>query len=45
MGPPSLDKVVENLSKAGFRTSQTGLNPTAFKTEAKINEIMTIFRK
>jgi tRNA (guanine26-N2/guanine27-N2)-dimethyltransferase len=45
MGPPSLDKVVEKLSKAGFRTSQTGLNPTAFKTEAKINEIMTIFRK
>jgi tRNA (guanine26-N2/guanine27-N2)-dimethyltransferase len=45
MGPPSLDKVVENLSKAGFRTSQTGLNPMAFKTEAKINEIMTIFRK
>ena len=45
MSPPSLDKVVEKLSKAGFRTSQTGLNPTAFKTEAKINEIMTIFRK
>jgi tRNA (guanine26-N2/guanine27-N2)-dimethyltransferase len=45
MSPPSLDKLVENLSKAGFRTSQTGLNPTAFKTEAKINEIMTIFRK
>jgi tRNA (guanine26-N2/guanine27-N2)-dimethyltransferase len=45
MSPPSLDKVVESLSKAGFRTSQTGLNPTAFKTEAKINEIMTIFRK
>jgi tRNA (guanine26-N2/guanine27-N2)-dimethyltransferase len=45
MGPPSLDKVVENLSNAGFRTSQTGLNPTAFKTEANINEIMTIFKK
>jgi tRNA (guanine26-N2/guanine27-N2)-dimethyltransferase len=45
MAPPSLDTVVENLSKAGFRTSQTGLNPTAFKTEAKINEIMTILRK
>lgn len=44
IGPPSLDTVVENLSKAGFRTSQTGLNPTAFKTEAKINEIMTFFR-
>jgi tRNA (guanine26-N2/guanine27-N2)-dimethyltransferase len=44
ISPPSLDTVIENLSKAGFKTSQTGLNPTAFKTEAKINEIMTFFR-
>ena len=44
ISPPSLDTVIENLSKAGFKASQTGLNPTAFKTEAKINEIMTFFR-
>jgi tRNA (guanine26-N2/guanine27-N2)-dimethyltransferase len=44
IGPPSLATIVESLSKAGFRTSQTGLNPTAFKTAADINEIISLFR-
>ena len=44
IGPPSLATIVESLSKAGFRTSQTGLNSTAFKTTANINEIISLFR-
>jgi tRNA (guanine26-N2/guanine27-N2)-dimethyltransferase len=45
IGPPSLETIIDNLSKAGFRTSPTGLNSTGFKTEGKINEIMTFFRR
>jgi tRNA (guanine26-N2/guanine27-N2)-dimethyltransferase len=44
IGPPSLETIIDNLSKAGFRTSHTGLNSTGFKTVGKINEIMTFFR-
>jgi tRNA G26 N,N-dimethylase Trm1 len=44
IGPPSLEAIIDNLSKAGFRTSPTGLNSTGFKTAGKINEIMTFFR-
>lgn len=44
IGPPSLATIIESLSKAGFRTSKTGLNPNAFKTDANINEITTLFR-
>ena len=44
IGPPSLETILDNLSKAGFRTSPTGLNSTGFKTSGQINEIMTFFR-
>lgn len=44
IGPPSLETIIDNLSKAGLRTSLTGLNSTGFKTAGKINEIMTFFR-
>jgi tRNA (guanine26-N2/guanine27-N2)-dimethyltransferase len=44
IGPPALASIIESLSQAGFRTSRSGLNQTAFKTEAKINEIVTYFR-
>jgi tRNA (guanine26-N2/guanine27-N2)-dimethyltransferase len=44
IGPPALGSIIESLSQAGFRTSRSGLNQTAFKTEAKINEIVTYFR-
>jgi tRNA (guanine26-N2/guanine27-N2)-dimethyltransferase len=44
IGPPALASIIESLSEAGFRTSRSGLNQTAFKTEAKINEIVTYFR-
>jgi tRNA (guanine26-N2/guanine27-N2)-dimethyltransferase len=45
ISPPSLETIIGNLSKAGFRTSPTGLNSTGFKTTGKINEIMTFFRR
>ncbi len=45
ISPPSLETIIDNLSKAGFRTSPTGLNPSAFKTEANINEIMSFFKR
>lgn len=44
IGPPALTSIIESLSKVGFRTSRSGLNQTAFKTEAKINEIVAYFR-
>jgi tRNA G26 N,N-dimethylase Trm1 len=44
IGPPSLETIIDNLTKAGFRTSPTGLNSTGFKTAGEINDIMTFFR-
>jgi tRNA G26 N,N-dimethylase Trm1 len=44
IGPPSLENIIDNLSKAGYRTSPTGLNPSAFKTAANINEIMILLK-
>jgi tRNA (guanine26-N2/guanine27-N2)-dimethyltransferase len=44
IGPPPLASIIERLTKAGFRTSYSGLNQTAFKTDAKINEIVTYFK-
>jgi tRNA (guanine26-N2/guanine27-N2)-dimethyltransferase len=44
IGPPPLASIIERLTQAGFRTSYSGLNQTAFKTEAKINEIATHFK-
>lgn len=44
IGPPPLASIIERLTQAGFRTSHSGLNQTAFKTDAKINEIVTHFK-
>ena len=44
IGPPPLASIIERLTQAGFRTSYSGLNQTAFKTDAKINEIVTHFK-
>jgi tRNA (guanine26-N2/guanine27-N2)-dimethyltransferase len=45
ISPPSLEAIIDNLSKAGFKTSPSGLNPSAFKTAANIKEIMTFFKR
>ena len=44
IGPPPLSSIIERLTQAGFRTSHSGLNQTAFKTEARIDEIVTHFK-
>ncbi|MGB9002865.1 MAG: tRNA (guanine(10)-N(2))-dimethyltransferase [Nitrosotalea sp.] len=40
--PTSLAKTIENIQNAGFRASATSLNPAAFKTDARVDEILSI---
>lgn len=40
--PISLAKTIAKIQKAGYRATPTSLNPAAFKTDAKINEILEI---
>ena len=42
--PPKLEEVVLNLQKNNFVASVTAFNPTGFRTNAKINEIIEIFQ-
>jgi tRNA (guanine26-N2/guanine27-N2)-dimethyltransferase len=42
--PPKLEKAISNLQKNNFQASVTSFNPTGFKTDAKINEIIEIFQ-
>ncbi|MGI0102002.1 MAG: tRNA (guanine(10)-N(2))-dimethyltransferase [Nitrosotalea sp.] len=39
--PVSLVKTIEKIQNAGFRASATSLNPTGFKTDARIDEILS----
>lgn len=41
--PPKLEKIISNLQKNGFISSSTSFNPTGFRTNARIDEIMKIF--
>ena len=41
--PPKLEDVIENLRKKNFVASVTSFNPTGFRTDANINEIIRIF--
>ena len=41
--PPKLEKVILNLKENGFTSSVTAFNPTGFRTNANINEIIQIF--
>jgi tRNA (guanine26-N2/guanine27-N2)-dimethyltransferase len=40
--PTSLTKTIEKIQRAGFRASVASLNPSAFKTDARIDEILSI---
>ena len=40
--PISLAKTIEKIQSAGFKATSTSLNPAAFKTDAPINEILSI---
>ncbi len=42
--PPKLEKAISSLRANGFLSSITAFNPTGFKTNANINEIIEIFK-
>jgi len=42
--PLPVQKVIERLSALGYRSSKVSLNARAFKTDAKINEILNLLR-
>jgi tRNA (guanine26-N2/guanine27-N2)-dimethyltransferase len=41
--PPKLEKIILKLKQNGFVSSVTSFNPTGFRTNANINEIIKIF--
>ena len=41
--PPKLEKIILNLKQNGFTASVTSFNPTGFRTNANIDEIIKIF--
>jgi tRNA (guanine26-N2/guanine27-N2)-dimethyltransferase len=41
--PPKLEKIISNLKENGYTSSVTSFNPTGFRTNANINEIMKVF--
>ena len=43
ISPPSLEGAIRRLQKNGFLASPTSLNPTGFRTDARIDEIEGIF--
>lgn len=40
--PPSLVKIIEKLKETGYRATRTSMNPTGFKTDATITEILSL---
>lgn len=42
--PLPVQKIAERLSASGYRSSKVSLNARAFKTDAKINEILDLLR-
>ncbi|TLY02659.1 MAG: tRNA (guanine(10)-N(2))-dimethyltransferase [Thaumarchaeota archaeon] len=40
--PISLAKIIDKIQQAGYKASITSLNPSAFKTNARIDEILSI---
>jgi tRNA (guanine26-N2/guanine27-N2)-dimethyltransferase len=45
INPYPLQTVVDKLSSSGYRASKTSFNPSAFKTNARINEILDVLRR
>lgn len=39
--PSSLEKTISRIQRAGFRATATSLNPAAFRTDARIDEILS----
>jgi tRNA (guanine26-N2/guanine27-N2)-dimethyltransferase len=42
--PCSLQKVIEKLHRIGYKVSKTSLNPRAFKTNARVDQILEALR-
>ena len=42
--PLKLDNAIQKLQDSGFSASRTSLNPTGFRTNCQINDILKIFR-
>jgi tRNA G26 N,N-dimethylase Trm1 len=42
--PLPVQKIIERLSALGYKSSKVSLNARAFKTDAKINEILDLLR-
>ncbi len=42
--PFSLEKAINKLHKAGFKASPTSLNPSGFRTNARIDEVIQLFQ-
>jgi len=42
--PPKLEKAIQNLQEKNFTSSVTAFNPTGFRTNANIKEIIEIFQ-
>jgi tRNA (guanine26-N2/guanine27-N2)-dimethyltransferase len=45
INPYSLQTVIDKLSSSGYRASKTSFNPSAFKTNARIDEILDVLRR
>jgi tRNA (guanine26-N2/guanine27-N2)-dimethyltransferase len=45
INPYPLQTVVDKLSSSGYRASKTSFNPAAFKTDARINQILDVLRR
>ena len=44
LAPLKLDSAIQKLRDSGFNASRTSLNPTGFRTNCQINDILKIFR-
>lgn len=42
--PLSLEKSIEKIQKSGFKASPTSLNSSGFRTDARIDELLDIFK-
>jgi tRNA (guanine26-N2/guanine27-N2)-dimethyltransferase len=42
--PPTLSSVIDRLRSSGYAATRTSLRLTGFKTDAKFNELLTLFR-
>ncbi len=41
--PPKLENAIKNLQNKGYMSSPTSFNPTGFRTNANVKEIITVF--